>query len=122
MKDERQEILLLAAIIVVSLLSGTVTAKAEGLWAAFVLEKVEDDYCGGRNEGKLGAYGIAWNYETEMAARQAAKASSEKHIPFCYHEYGFATQAPCLALAVETADNKCGDPLQAGRGQPVSCA
>ena len=101
--------LLLAAIIPVSLLSGTVTAKAEGLWAAFILEEVKDVYCGGRNQGKLGAYGIAWNYETEMAARQAAKEGCEKHTPFCHHEYGFATQSSCLVLAVETTGNRCGD-------------
>ena len=101
--------LLLAAIVTASLASGTVTAKAEELWAAFVLEEVKEVYCGGRNQGKLGAYGIAWNYATEMAARQAAKAGCEKHTSFCHHEYGYATQAPCLVLAVETTNNRCGE-------------
>ena len=101
--------LLFAVIIAVLLPSGASTANAAELWAAFVLEEVENDYCGGRNQGKLGAYGIAWNYETELAARRAAKTGCEKHTPFCHHEYGFATQAPCLVLAVETTDNRCGD-------------
>ena len=84
--------LLFAAIITVSLVSGTITAEAEGLWAAIVIQ-FEDVGCGGRNNGKLGAYGIAWNYETELAARLAAKEACEKHVSFCHHSYGFVTQS-----------------------------
>ena len=99
--------LMLAAFITASLVLGTITAKAEGLWAAIVFEEVQDRYCGGRNEGKLGAYGIAWKHETEMAARLAAKAGCEEHTPFCHHEYGFSTQERCLVLVVQTRDSTC---------------
>ena len=101
------ERLLFAVIIAVSLVSGTITAEAEGLWAAIVYEELEDDGCGGRNEAKLGAYGIAWDYETELAARLAAKEACEKHASFCHHRFGFATQARCVVLAVDYPD-LCG--------------
>lgn len=96
--------LLFAVIITLSLVSGTITAEAEGLWAAIVYEQLEDTGCGGRNLGKLGAYGIAWNYETELAARLAAKEACEKHVSFCHHRYGFATQERCVVLAVDYPD------------------